>query len=52
MKLSDRIQLLEEKLNLLINNHLKHIDDRIKRTEWLQWSMFVLLLGIAWNVMF
>jgi hypothetical protein len=52
MKLSDRIQLIEEKLNLLMNNHLKHMEDRIKRTEWLQWSMILLLLGIAWNVMF
>ena len=51
MKLSDRIQLIEEKLNLLMNNHLKHMEDRIKRTEWLQWSMILLLLGIAWNVM-
>lgn len=52
MTLKDRIKQLEDKLELLMSNHLKHMDDRIKRTEWLQWSMMVLLLGIAWNVMF
>ena len=51
-KFATRIKKLEDKLDLLMNNHLKHIEDRIKRTEWLQWSMMLLLLGIAWNVMF
>ena len=52
MTIKDRIQQLEDKINMLMNNHLKHMDDRIRRTEWLQWSMMLLLLGIAWNVMF
>jgi hypothetical protein len=52
MTLKDRIKQLEDKIDLLMNNHLSHMDGRIKRTEWLQWGMLVLLIGIAFRTMF
>ena len=50
-KFATRIKKLEDKLDLLMNNHLKHIEDRMKRQEWLSWGLMVLVVGIAFNTM-
>ena len=52
MTLKERISKLEDKLELLMSNHLKHMDDRMKRQEWLSWGLLVLMVGIAFNTMF
>lgn len=51
MTIKDRIKQLEDKLDLLMNNHLKHIDDRLRRQEWLSWSVMILVVGIAFQQM-
>jgi hypothetical protein len=52
MTLKDRIKQLEDKIDLLMNNHLSHLDGRMKRQEWLSWGLMVLLIGIAFQSMF
>ena len=52
MTLKDRIKQLEDKLELLMSNHLKHMDDRLKRQEWLSWALMVLMIGVAFKTMF
>lgn len=51
MTLKERIQRIEDKLNLLINNHLSHMDSRIKRNEWLLYTILFFLLGISFKIM-
>ncbi len=51
MTLKDRIQRIEDKLNLLMNNHLSHMDGRIKRNEWLLYTILFFLLGISFKLM-
>jgi hypothetical protein len=51
MTLKERIQRIEDKLNLLINNHLSHMDGRIKRNEWLLYTILFFLLGISFKLM-
>ena len=51
MTLKDRIQRIEDKLNLLMNNHLSHMDGRIKRNEWLLYTILFFLLGISIKLM-
>jgi len=51
MTLKERIQRIEDKLNLLINNHLSHMDGRIKRNEWLLYTILFFLLGISFKIM-
>ena len=51
MTLKERIQRLEDKINLLMNNHLSHMDGRIKRNEWLLYTILFFLLGISFKLM-
>jgi len=51
MTLKERIQRIEDKLNLLIDNHLSHMDGRIKRNEWLLYTILFFLLGISFKIM-
>jgi len=51
MTLKERIQRIEDKLNLLMNNHLSHMDGRIKRNEWLLYTILFFLLGISFKIM-
>lgn len=51
MTLKERIQRIEDKLNLLMNNHLSHMDGRIKRNEWLLYTIIFFLLGISFKLM-
>ena len=51
MTLKERIQRLEDKINLLMNNHLSHMDGRIKRNEWLLYTIIFFLLGISFKLM-
>jgi len=51
MTLKERIQRIEDKLNLLMNNHLSHMDGRIKRNEWLLYTILFFLLGISFKLM-
>jgi hypothetical protein len=51
MTLKERIQRLEDKINLLMSNHLTHMDGRIKRNEWLLYTIIFFLLGISFKLM-
>jgi len=51
MTLKERIQRLEDKINLLMSNHLTHMDGRIKRNEWLLYTILFFLLGISFKLM-
>lgn len=51
MTLKERIQRLEDKINLLMHNHLSHMDGRIKRNEWLLYTIIFFLLGISFKLM-
>jgi len=51
MTLKERIQRLEDKINLLMDNHLAHMDGRIKRNEWLLYTIIFFLLGISFKLM-
>jgi hypothetical protein len=51
MTLKERIQRIEDKLNLLIDNHLSHMDGRIRRNEWLLYTIIFFLLGISFKLM-
>jgi len=51
MTLKERIQRLEDKINLLMNNHLSHLDGRIRRNEWLLYTIIFFLLGISFKLM-
>lgn len=51
MTLKERIQRLEDKINLLMENHLAHMDGRIKRNEWLLYTIIFFLLGISFKLM-
>ena len=51
MTLKERIQRLEDKINLLMDNHLSHMDGRIKRNEWLLYTIIFFLLGISFKLM-
>jgi len=51
MTLKERIQRLEDKINLLMENHLSHMDGRIKRNEWLLYTIIFFLLGISFKLM-
>ena len=51
MTLKERIQRLEDKINILMDNHLSHMDGRIKRNEWLLYTIIFFLLGISFKLM-
>ena len=51
MTLKERIQRLEDKISLLMDNHLSHMDGRIKRNEWLLYTIIFFLLGISFKLM-
>jgi len=51
LSIQQRLQRLEDKINLLMNNHLSHLDGRIKRNEWLLYTILFFLLGISWKMM-
>ena len=51
MTLKERIQRLEDKINILMENHLSHMDGRIKRNEWLLYTIIFFLLGISFKLM-
>jgi len=51
LSIQQRLQRFEDKINLLMNNHLSHLDGRIKRNEWLLYTILFFLLGISWKMM-
>ena len=51
MTIKERLYKLEQKINLLMNNHLTHMDGRIKRNEWLLYTIIFFLLGISFKLM-
>lgn len=51
MTIKERLYKLEQKLDLLMNNHLTHMDGRIKRNEWLLYTILFFLLGISFKLM-
>ncbi len=51
LSIQQRLQRLEDKINLLMTNHLSHLDSRIKRNEWLLYTIIFFLLGISWKMM-
>ena len=51
MTIKERLYKLEQKINLLMNNHLAHLDGRIRRNEWLLYTILMFLIGISWKVM-
>lgn len=51
LTIQQRLQRLEDKINLLMNNHLEHLDGRIRRNEWLLYTIIFFLLGISWKMM-
>ena len=51
MTIKERLYKLEQKIDLLMNNHLEHLDGRIKRNEWLLYTIIFFLLGISWKMM-
>lgn len=51
LTIKERLYRLEQKIDLLMNNHLSHMDGRIKRNEWLLYTILFFLLGISWKMM-
>lgn len=51
LTIKERLYRLEQKINLLMNNHLSHLDGRIRRNEWLLYTILFFLLGISWKMM-
>ena len=51
MTIKERLYKLEQKIDLLMNNHLTHMDGRIKRNEWLLYTVIFFLLGISFKLM-
>lgn len=51
MTIKERLYKLEQKIDLLMNNHLSHMDGRIKRNEWLLYTVIFFLLGISFKLM-
>jgi len=51
LNIKERLYKLEQKIDLLMNNHLSHLDGRIKRNEWLLYTILFFLLGISWKMM-
>ena len=51
LNIKERLYKLEQKIDLLMNNHLSHMDGRIKRNEWLLYTILFFLLGISWKMM-
>jgi hypothetical protein len=50
--IKERLYKLEQKINLMLENHLPHMEDRVKRTEWLMYTIIVLMLGISFKMLF
>ena len=51
LTIKERLYKLEQKINLLMNNHLTHMDSRIRRNEYLLYTILFFLLGISWKLM-
>ena len=51
LTIQQRLQRLEDKINLLMTNHLTHLDGRIRRNEYLLYTILFFLLGISWKIM-
>ena len=51
LTIKERLYKLEQKINLLMSNHLTHMDSRIRRNEWLLYTILFFLLGISWKLM-
>ena len=49
--IKERLFKLEQKINVLMNNHLTHMDSRIRRNEYLLYTILFFLLGISWKLM-
>ena len=43
--LNGKIKLLDQKIDLLMNNHLKHIEDRINTIYKVLWLVVTLSIG-------
>ena len=43
--LNGKIKLLDQKIDLLMNNHLKHIEDRINTIYKVLWLVVTLSMG-------
>lgn len=52
MTTKERLYKLEQKINLLINNHMAHLDARVKRNEWLLYTILMFLIGISFKMWF
>jgi hypothetical protein len=51
MTVKERLYKLEQKLTLLMTNHLPHMDSRLKRNEWLLYTILFFLLGISFKLL-
>lgn len=52
MTTKERLYKLEQKINLMINNHMAHLDSRVKRNEWLLYTILMFLIGISFKMWF
>ena len=50
LNIKERLYKLEQKIELLMSNHLRHMDGRIKRNEWLLYTVLMFLIGISFKM--
>ena len=48
--LNGKLKLLDQKIDLLMNNHLKHIEDKINTIYKVLWFIVTLSIGVATDI--
>ncbi|NBW11132.1 MAG: hypothetical protein EBR82_24190 [Caulobacteraceae bacterium] len=49
--LNGKIKLLDQKIDLLMNNHLKHIEDKMNTIYKVLWFIVTLSIGVITDIL-